>query len=88
MENKGRKYPEKGIKRNWIKILFNQFHDILAGSSIPEAYKDCLNMVGGTIFSAQYLINQKLWSLSKEINTENNNEFPILFFNPVSFERE
>ncbi|MBN2156691.1 MAG: alpha-mannosidase [Candidatus Lokiarchaeota archaeon] len=31
-------YPKKLFDDCWQKILFNQFHDILPGSSIPEVY--------------------------------------------------
>jgi len=82
------KYPVEEMKNNWLNILFNQFHDILAGSSIPEAYFDCLNILGETMFKSQTLINEKLWILSKNINTEKKDAFPILFFNPTSFQRE
>ncbi len=33
-------YPEKEIKDIWKKIMLNQFHDILPGSSIEEVYQD------------------------------------------------
>ncbi|SEG30408.1 alpha-mannosidase [Butyrivibrio sp. Su6] len=33
-------YPAKEIKDIWKKIMLNQFHDILPGSSIEEVYQD------------------------------------------------
>jgi alpha-mannosidase len=33
-------YPSAELDRGWRLILFNQFHDILPGSSIPEVYQD------------------------------------------------
>ncbi|HIC95605.1 TPA: alpha-mannosidase, partial [Candidatus Bipolaricaulota bacterium] len=33
-------YPREGLHRAWKKLLFNQFHDILAGSAIPQVYED------------------------------------------------
>lgn len=32
-------YPSEKIHRAWIRVLANQMHDILPGSSIPEAYR-------------------------------------------------
>ena len=34
-------YPQEELNAGWEKILLNQFHDILPGSSIPEVYQDC-----------------------------------------------
>jgi len=34
----GFEYPGEVLERLWKTLLFNQFHDILAGSSIPEVY--------------------------------------------------
>lgn len=36
----GTKYPSDEYERAWKNILFNQFHDILGGCSIKEAYDD------------------------------------------------
>lgn len=33
-------YPKDAIRAGWEKILTNQFHDIIPGSSIPEVYLD------------------------------------------------
>ncbi|MCT7984365.1 alpha-mannosidase [Laspinema sp. A4] len=36
----GIEYPKAQIEAAWKAVLFNQFHDILPGSSIPEVYLD------------------------------------------------
>jgi len=36
----GADYPKAEIEALWKRVLFNQFHDILPGSSIPEVFKD------------------------------------------------
>ncbi|MUL38991.1 alpha-mannosidase [Gloeocapsopsis dulcis] len=33
-------YPQAELETAWKKVLFNQFHDILPGSSIPEVYAE------------------------------------------------
>ncbi|MGQ9561714.1 MAG: alpha-mannosidase [Candidatus Oleimicrobiaceae bacterium] len=35
-------YPAEPLRQCWEKLLCNQFHDILPGSSIPEVYQDAL----------------------------------------------
>ena len=36
----GRKYPGEELTEDWKKVLFNQFHDLAAGSGIGIIYKD------------------------------------------------
>ncbi len=36
----GTKYPRQRIRKVWEKILLNQFHDIIPGSSIHEVYEE------------------------------------------------
>ena len=36
----------KSIENAWERVMFNQFHDILAGCSIKEAYEDAKNAFG------------------------------------------
>ena len=46
----GYRYPSEELRKLWLKLLFNQFHDILAGSSIPAVYdnaeRDMREVVG------------------------------------------
>ena len=36
----GKKYPGDELTEDWKKVLFNQFHDLAAGSGIGVIYKD------------------------------------------------
>ncbi|MHA1648946.1 MAG: alpha-mannosidase [Candidatus Helarchaeota archaeon] len=36
----GWEYPKEKLQKLWKLLLFNQFHDILPGSAIPEVYYD------------------------------------------------
>ncbi|NEQ54612.1 MAG: alpha-mannosidase [Leptolyngbya sp. SIO3F4] len=36
----GHPYPQETLESAWKALLFNQFHDILPGSSIPEVFED------------------------------------------------
>ncbi|MBW4554999.1 MAG: alpha-mannosidase [Trichormus sp. ATA11-4-KO1] len=38
----GVSYPQAAIEAAWKQVLFNQFHDILPGSSITQVYTDAL----------------------------------------------
>ncbi len=42
----GSELHKEQIESAWERVMFNQFHDILAGCSIKEAYKDAYNAFG------------------------------------------
>lgn len=42
----GSEIHRQQIESAWERVMFNQFHDILAGCSIKEAYKDAYNAFG------------------------------------------
>ncbi len=48
-------YPKNQLEKAWKKVLFNQFHDILPGTSIPEVFVEAnqawqeVEQVGATI---------------------------------------
>ena len=46
------------IRAAWEKVLFNQFHDVLAGCSIQEAYENALDDLRGACGDA--------WSIAQE----------------------
>ena len=35
-----RRYPKQKLEEVWKKLLHNQFHDIITGTSIADVYKD------------------------------------------------
>ena len=57
------------IEPAWRKVLFNQFHDILAGCSIREAYEDALNAYGAASDSAREMTNLSVQRISWKIKT-------------------
>jgi len=68
--SKKENYPEKEIETIWEEILFNHFHDVLAGTAIPEAHIDNDRRLGKAIASSEKIINEMLWHFSKHINTD------------------
>ncbi|UCH34392.1 MAG: alpha-mannosidase [Armatimonadota bacterium] len=43
---RGREYPHAELETAWKGVLFNTFHDILAGSSAEAAYQDVMEIFG------------------------------------------
>jgi len=65
----GAKYPEKRLKKAWKNVLFNQFHDILAGCSIKKAYEDAGHLYGEVMSVAEQTSYRAMVSISRKINT-------------------
>ena len=74
-------YPEKDLTHAWQNLLFCQFHDILAGTSIIEAYEDVKHILGESIHKANGTINTALQHIAGRINTREDG-LPLLVFNP------
>ncbi|SKA85327.1 alpha-mannosidase [Clostridium sp. USBA 49] len=82
----GQPYVEN-YKKAWHNVLFNQFHDILAGTSIETAYNDARDMYGEAMSIAGRGLNYAVQAISWDINIEQVEGMkPIVVFNPHSFE--
>lgn len=55
------------ITQCWKDIMFNQFHDILGGASIRDAYFDARNVYGRAIQTAEEIIHTGLQSVTANI---------------------
>lgn len=62
-------YDNDLLKRAWRKLMFNQFHDILAGCCIKEACEDAVETFGESISIASELANAALQKISWSIDT-------------------
>ncbi len=83
-------YPGEILRANWKILLFNQFHDILPGSSIPEVYEDARDDFDSLFASTYRLIQDGIKSIGKFINTINDklpDTTPLIVYNPVSWPR-
>ncbi len=69
--------------RAWKNVLFNQFHDVMAGTCLEEAYDDARNQLGEAIAIADRASNQAVQSLTWQINVADvPGSIPIAVFNP------
>lgn len=79
----GGNYDADGIKQNWLKVLHNQFHDIIPGSSIKEVYDlTALDYMQIDKF-CNALIDEKLQKIADNVKAESG----ILVYNPSGFAR-
>ena len=75
-------YPED-FAHAWKQVLFNQFHDILAGTSLEPAYDDARNLFGEALAIAGRNLNYSTQALAWNINIPFELDArPIVVFNP------
>ncbi|MDQ3855025.1 MAG: alpha-mannosidase [Chloroflexota bacterium] len=78
----GQPYPEE-LTHAWKLVLFNQFHDILAGTSLESAYEDARNEYGEALAVAGRSLNYAVQALSWRIHLEAQGQtLPLVVFNP------
>ncbi len=89
------------FKAAWKDVCFNQFHDILCGCSIMEAYTDVRDSFGHAITIADRHQNEALLRIARHVDTwvdgvsdpvcavrnQDAGRFdrPVIVFNPLSF---
>jgi alpha-mannosidase len=60
----GEQYPGADLEEAWKKVLLNQFHDVLPGSSVPEVYKDAHRELAESVQTATEARDAALKTLS------------------------
>ena len=75
-------YPREELTRAWQLLLFNQFHDTLAGTAIEPAYEDARDQLGHAASLAAGAFNRAVQSIARQIDVEHEYETrPIVVFN-------
>lgn len=80
----GGSYDAEGLNRAWRKVLHNQFHDILPGSSIAPVYDGTDRDYAEIAAYGQSVIRGKLEALAERMETEGG----MLVYNPTGFARK
>ncbi|MEH2311164.1 MAG: alpha-mannosidase [Nostoc sp.] len=86
----GVRYPKVEIEAAWKLVLFQQFHDILPGSSITQVYLDALpqwqqvEQVGTKILQESLLAIASHITLSEPPKSDS---LPIFVFNSLNWQR-
>ncbi len=70
----GREYTADKLRRSWKDVMFNQFHDILGGTCIPQVFVDARDQQGRAIHTANEETHFALQSVCRRIQTIGNNE--------------
>jgi len=78
--------PPDEFARAWKNVLFNQFHDILAGTSLEAAYADARDACGEALMIAGWALNHATQSIAWQINIPMEEDVrPLVVFNPLTW---
>ncbi len=85
----GLAYPKEHLEQAWEKLLFNQFHDIIGGSGIPEACADAHRDYDRVEDACRRCLDNALGSITERIGTSHDRPgaIPVVVFNPLSWDR-
>jgi len=78
-------YPDD-FERAWKNVLFNQFHDIMAGTSIEAAYDDARDTYGEALAIADRSLTFSIQSIARQIAIPTDaHTRPLVVFNPLTW---
>jgi alpha-mannosidase len=82
----GQMYPGAELTEDWKKVLFNQFHDLAAGSGIGVIYKDAQKDYDVVRWSTNEIKSGALEVVDERVNTSGEG-VPVVVYNPLGWER-
>ena len=83
-------YPKAEIEAAWKKVLFNQFHDTLPGSSITEVYTDALPSWQEVEEVGSKILQNSLSAIASHMTLPEPpqpDSLPIFVFNSLNWQR-
>ena len=80
----GGTYDAEGLYDKWNKVLHNQFHDIIPGSSIKSVYEGTDKDYAEIYDYIDKLFKEKLGKITDNVATDGG----VLVYNPSGFERK
>jgi alpha-mannosidase len=76
-------YPGEQLRDAWKLLLFNQFHDTLAGTSIKPAYEDARDQLGFSASVAELTLIRAVQAIARSIDIPfQEGTQPVVVFNP------
>ncbi len=85
-EKMGLRRSFEDLTPQWKQLLFNQFHDTLAGTGLERAYYDARNQLGEVVSVSDRVQTQALRALAYQINIPlDDTKLPVVVFNPHSW---
>jgi alpha-mannosidase len=84
----GHAYPGSEYRAAWEKVLFNQFHDLLAGTALYSAYQESRDQLGAACDTAQTNSVEALEALARRVDLRTVKEGAVFVFNPLPWPRK
>jgi len=82
----GKSYPAAELTEDWKRVLFNQFHDLAAGSGIAQIYRDAQKDYDVVRLSTDEISRASLETVIEGIDTQGDGT-PVVIFNPLGWTR-
>ncbi|MGB6546749.1 MAG: glycoside hydrolase family 38 C-terminal domain-containing protein [Candidatus Acidiferrales bacterium] len=82
----GAPYPAQQLNDAWKKVLFNQFHDVAAGSGIPAIYKDADRDYADVRHVTEESLRDSIGTLGAYADTSGPG-VAVLVVNPLAWDR-
>jgi alpha-mannosidase len=86
----GSSYPKFQLEEAWKKVLFNQFHDILPGTSIPEVFVEANQAWQEVEQVGLEILEESLKAIASQIalpSPPQPDAQPLIVFNPLNWQR-
>jgi alpha-mannosidase len=86
----GSHYPRQQLEDAWKKVLFNQFHDILPGTSIPDVFVEANQAWQEVEQVAVAIVEESLKAIASQIALPPPSQpdaQPFIVFNPLNWQR-
>jgi alpha-mannosidase len=84
----GHSYPAEQYAESWWKVLFCQFHDMMAGTSLYSDYQDVRDSVGYACEVAQTAKVEALETIAKRVDLSGVKEGAVFLFNSLPWKRK
>jgi alpha-mannosidase len=79
-------YPQKRLNAAWEKVMLNQSHDAISGTTTPPATDDAFDLYRQAINASRQSLGEAFQAIAGRVRTEGRGT-PVVLFNPLSWER-
>jgi len=71
----------------WRKLLFNEFHDIMAGTCVENVYAETRDRFGSTLDSVREATVRETYRLARQVDTRQEKGSVLFALNPLPWKR-
>jgi alpha-mannosidase len=79
-------YPQKVVNQAWEKLMLNESHDAISGTTIPPATNDAIDLYQQVIERSREGLQNAFQAISGKTDTSGTGQ-AIIVYNPLSWER-